>query len=101
MTELKMSLNDLLATTPESLASTQYEALRDSVLSQLDTLKELIIAGDFKGVEDMAQYSPSGDCMGRENYYIEFACGDIGDTCTKLESLAKIAGRKYTSAEWY
>jgi len=100
MAKFKMSLDELLATTPESLADTQYKALQDSVISQLDTLKELIIAGDFNGVWDMTEYSPSGDCMGTDNYYIAFHCGDISETCQRLESLAKIAGRKCTHGNW-
>lgn len=100
MTEFKMNLNDLLATTPESLADMQYKALRNNVVSQLDTLKELIIAGDFDGVAEMVEYSHSGGSVGKDSYYIVFACGDIGETCAKLESLAKIAGRKYTSTSW-
>ena len=87
-----MDIVELLNTTPEELARKQYEALEAHVLNTLDTVKTCIKARSWDDIP-MA-FSPAGDDMGCDNYFIDFKLSqygtDIAEVVNRLKELEKI-----------
>jgi len=49
-----------------------YEEMLQHVLSTLTTLQRHLARGDFAAAEAMLRNSPAGDCMGDDNYFVDF-----------------------------
>lgn len=80
-----------------SIIKERYKAaLRRAVINRLRYLAILIEKGKCEEVSKFVSYSPSGDCMGCENYYLNFSdiCDrtDIGDVLMGLDSSIKLPG---------
>jgi hypothetical protein len=95
-----LTLKQLMAATPESIAKIQYDALQAHALSVLDRVRDQIRTGVFKDVIDGCFYSSSGDDHGMDNTCINFTYTpededadvmDIGDVCERLEELRVLA----------
>lgn len=96
-----MKLHDLLQTTPESLATIQYHALKEHAVERLKVIAKLLDQDDLQGVRDFLNNSPAGDGMGSEVDYIAFDLyahnpssyrenDDLGSVCDKLENLQRM-----------
>ena len=85
-----MNINELLRTTPQTLADEQYKALLQDTLTVLDDLKSALNRRDWTAIDNMIDFSGSGDGYGNDNHFIAFACGDILETVEKLQELDKI-----------
>ena len=68
-----MNLNELLKTTPESLARTQINALKEHVLNILEEFHVAIKEERFDDAKKMTFESPSGDAYGRDDTCINFS----------------------------
>jgi len=53
----------------------KFDVLKKCAIERLELVTKHLKNDNFKAIENMLSYSPSGDSMGGENYYIEF--GDI------------------------
>lgn len=95
-----MKLEQLLKTTPETLAMEQYAALKEHVIKTLNTvLKAIEDDAAYTVIEEMTSYSPSGDCMGLDNSFINFGFSekeplDIMEVVGRLEELRTISKKK-------
>lgn len=93
-----VNLSELLRTSPQDLASLQYDALRTYVIQRLEKVTQLIRDEQLDQAIEMCFYSPSGDGYGRDDRCLSFdeAFPDdhngigLGDVLAKLEQLKKI-----------
>lgn len=98
-----MDLKQLLATTPETLAQQQYDALRKAAASLLGKLAGHIERGEISSAQAMLMTSLAGDVHGCDNQCINFdvlldrrdeGChSDIGTVLARLENLWNIIGK--------
>lgn len=91
----KVELKQLMQMTPETLAEHQYNELKKAAVERLRELITLINKGSLDKAEGMLAESPSGDCMGCDNSYINFRDiygEDIGDVIGRLDQLSKMKG---------
>jgi len=98
---MKMSdvtLKQLMAATPESIAKIQYDALQAHVLQVLNKIETAVMDADYESVWAATFSSPAGDGHGMDNSCINFTyiegegdVMDIGDACNRLEELRKLA----------
>lgn len=72
-------LTTLLETTPETLAHTQFNALKAHTISRLQEAIDCIEQEDFVRLYRMLGYSPSGDGYGCDDYYIYMGLLDKPD----------------------
>lgn len=94
-----MKLEQLLKTTPETLAVEQHAALKEHVIKVLETTLQAVKDEYYTAVNNLTQFSPAGDCMGCENNFINFGYDekeplDICDVMERLIELKKIAKKK-------
>lgn len=94
-----MNLEELMKTTPETLANEQYSALSEHVRKVLRKIDQIVEYGTYKEMDALLFYSPSGDCMGSDNQCINFgykkekgSCLDIAEVVGELIRLQKLAG---------
>ncbi len=68
-------LEELMRTTPETLANMQIKALKEHIIEILDKVRECILNEDFDTIENLTFYSGQGDGWGeaRDNDVINFA----------------------------
>jgi hypothetical protein len=94
-----MKLEQLLKTTPETLAVEQHDALKAHVINVLELTLKAVKDEYYTAVNNFAQFSPAGDGMGCDNYFINFGYEDnkpldICDVMERLIELKKIAKKK-------
>lgn len=95
-----MKLEQLLKTTPETLAMEQYAALKEHVIKTLNTVLEAIENdAAYSVVEKMTAYSHAGDGNGNDNSFINFGFSekeplDIMEVVGRLEELRTISKKK-------
>jgi len=95
-----MKLEQLLKTTPETLAIEQHAALKAHVIKTLNTVLEAIENdAAYSVVEKLTSFSPAGDCMGVDNSFINFGFSekeplDIMEVVGRLEELRTISKKK-------
>lgn len=94
-----MEIKKLLATTPETLAMRQREALLKEVQSTFSKLVTHLQKGEFDKAQTMLFDSPAGDGHGCANVCVSFdhvfdgvggCSADIGDVIARLEALEKV-----------
>lgn len=90
-----MDLKTLMGASPESLAQTQFDALK---LHTLEVLKKAIkhVEGDEYLKKDITFYSPAGDEAGIDSYPIDFGYDkndalSFGEVADKLKHLHKLS----------
>lgn len=99
------SLKEIMSIDVQNLAEKQYAAIVKHALAILDTVRTRLKNGDLEGVKAMMRYSPAGDEMGCNNYYIDFSWGeldrdgyriflDLSDVCDILEDLKEKLSKK-------
>ena len=101
-----MEIKEILEITPETLAKRQKEALKAFGIEVLERwikyIREEEFGTNFNPSNSDLEYSPAGDCMGCENYYIPFhfanesqyeGAPDIGDLLTELSHLKSLEQR--------
>lgn len=93
-----VTLKQLMAATPESIAKLQYEALQVHVLQVLNRIETAVMAADYESVWAATFLSPARDGYGMDNSCINFTyiegegnVMDIGDVCNRLEELRILA----------
>lgn len=85
-----MKLSELLALS-ENLNEAKASALKGHIVERLESIIKLILSNQFREVSEFLEFSPAGDGMGEDNYYISFVDGwDISDACQKLEQLQEL-----------
>jgi hypothetical protein len=95
-----MKLEQLLKTTPETLAMEQYAALKEHTIKTLNTvIKAIENDADYPVIQEMTAYSPAGDGMGCDNSFINFGFSekeplDIMEVVGRLEELRTISKKK-------
>jgi hypothetical protein len=95
-----MKLDQLLRTTPETLAKEQHDALKAHALSVLSDFSKRISEENYKGARMLTYTSPAGDCMGSDDTCIDFSytethdTSDLGDLLDKLEALKEMFNPK-------
>jgi hypothetical protein len=89
-------LAELMDTSVKTLAQKQRAALTSHCLAVLDLVWDALQREDYPTVRDLLSFSPAGDCMGCDNYFINFAWQeeetkplDIGGVLEDLEALKK------------
>lgn len=91
-----MKLSDVMAMTPESLATNQRNLLREAVVTRLRQVATSISKGDYDKVRDELSVSLAGDGYGCDNHYIDFddlgGGEDLSDVLDCLENLERIIG---------
>jgi replication-associated recombination protein RarA len=89
-----MNTAEVLALTPESLASKQYAILQKHLVDRLKEVARLVGEKKWMQVESLLFFSPAGDGMGCDNSCISFldsgAGEDISDVIRRLQELDKI-----------
>jgi hypothetical protein len=68
-----MKLEELMKTTPESLAKKQHEHLKKFVIKKIEVILDIIKQENYEEVEHFTSYSPSGDGYGLDNNFINFS----------------------------
>lgn len=98
-----MKTKELLETTPEDLASRQYDAVKTDAISILRAMAAHLQKDDLQKAKEMIEFSPSGDGYGSDNSFISFSeimdCfdgADIGDIISKMISLKELETAKKT-----
>lgn len=89
------TLEILMKTSPESLAETQHDAMKQHVLNVLADAMAAITKENYTAANKMTFNSPAGDCMGIDSYPIEFSYFtdpekwgiSFGDIVTELRTL--------------
>lgn len=94
-----MKLQDLLKTTPETLADEQHKALKQHILGVLAEVTKAISEENYKHIKNLTCYSPAGDCMGTESFFIDFAPegldeSDIVDMTARLIELKALSNHE-------
>lgn len=95
-----MKLDQLLKTTPESLAKEQHDALKAHVLATLDEFRARIDAENYKGAEMLTYNSPAGDGWGSDDTCINFSydgtndTADLGAVLERLKALKELSSMK-------
>ena len=94
-----MKLEQLLKTTPETLAVEQHAALKEHVIKVLETTLQAVKDEYYTAVNNFDQFSPAGDCMGCDNHFINFGYDekeplDICEVMERLIELKKITKKK-------
>lgn len=90
-------LKEFLTVNPSTLAREQRDALTKAVAARLKHLADLLERKCYSEVKSHLSFSPAGDCMGHDNYHINFSDflnrtegdADLGDIVEKLEELNK------------
>ena len=68
---------NILDTNIEKLKQDQLKALQEQIKKVFDEIYRLFLEGKYKEIEEKyIKYSPAGDCMGCENYFINFSWND-------------------------
>ena len=96
-----MEIKEILEITPETLAKRQKEALKAFGIEVLERwikyIREEEFGTNFSPNKSDLEYSPAGDCMGCDNYYIPFhfadGAPDIGNLLTELSHLKSLEQR--------
>lgn len=90
--EVKAILNQIVS--PRELARTKVTAYRKYVIEILNKVIRHIedIKGDDipSGLSDLLFWSPAGDCMGSENYVIDFGIEDVADISQAAVYISKM-----------
>lgn len=90
---------------PRAIAKEQYDEYRKYIVGLLEDIAEMVAEGDFKAVADMTAFSPAGDCMGRDNSFIDFSFdsrpADIIDAVNRLAYLERYADGEFDLDEDY
>ncbi len=78
----------------EAIVDTRYKsAVKEATIEHLEYIINLLKENKFEKIASSVTFSPAGDCMGRDNYFIDFtgACNleDIGDVITVLSGESK------------
>lgn len=94
-----MKLNQLLQTTPETLAVEQHAALKEHVIKVLESTLNAVRDEYYKGIVELTIGSPAGDNYGVDISFINFGYEDdmpldICDVMERLIELKKIAKNK-------
>ena len=66
------TLQDIMGIDANNLKERQYEALKAHMLSVLNGFVKQLEADNMEACYAFLDYSPSGDCMGCENTFINF-----------------------------
>lgn len=87
-----MNIQELLKTTPETLAQTQHDALKEHTIEILERVLKQLKKEEYKAIEKDLFRSPAGDCMGSDNSCIDFSYNndevmDLGDMVSMLNNL--------------
>ena len=69
----------------EQIESLRKKKLRDYAISILNEFIEAIESNNYASIKKYLSYSPSGDCMGSDNAFIDF--GGITDWSIDIEDL--------------
>lgn len=90
-----MDLDVLLQMTPETLALSQHQALKEHTVRVLTETAAAIAAEQYDTVGQRLFFSPAGDGNGVDNYCIDFgwagAGTDMGKTVDRLIELKALA----------
>ena len=94
-----MKLEQLLKTTPETLAVEQHDALKAHVITVLESTLQAVKDEYYIAIQELTIDSPAGDGMGYDNHSINFGYNekeplDICDVMGRLIELKKIAKKK-------
>jgi uncharacterized protein (UPF0297 family) len=94
-----MKLEQLLKTTPETLAIEQHDALKAHVINVLESTLQAVRDEYYNAIQKMTMDSPAGDGMGCDNNFINFGYEDnkpldIYEVMERLIELKKIAKKK-------
>jgi hypothetical protein len=88
---MKNPLETLLETTPANLAAQQKKALKEHLISVLDHVKKCVEKEQWDKIPVF--FSPAGDCMGSDNYCIDFSwssekeVGEEKDICYIIQTI--------------
>lgn len=88
-----MNIKEFLATTPESLAQKQHDALKAYVVEELKKFTQLISNEKYNEAKSCLNFSPAGDGYGSENYYLSFdevGCDDLSNVLSRLKQLKEL-----------
>ena len=77
----------------DNLSRKQYEYLLNPTIKILDEIKEDLQNGRLQNVLGKMRYSPAGDDMGLDNYFINFSYkeNEIMDLSDIVDKLAKLS----------
>jgi hypothetical protein len=94
-----MKLEQLLKTTPETLAVEQHAALKEHVIKVLESTLQAVKDEYYSAIQELTIDSPAGDGYGCNNNFINFGYNekdplDICDVMERLIELKKIAKKK-------
>lgn len=93
MTDIKK----IMELSVNNLAEEQHFALKNHVVLILKNVLNLIEKDQYDIVLNYLSFSPSGDCMGCDNHYIDFSWNntpmDIAEVCEVLSSLKLASGK--------
>ncbi len=67
---------DIMRVSVDTLIQEQIEFLKSWVADKLKTIETLWEEENYKEIENMLGFSPGGDEMGEDNYFINFGYGD-------------------------
>jgi hypothetical protein len=89
--EKVIDLYELMQTKPEELAKIQYEKLKEHTINRLRKIINLIENDAFDEVRNKLTFSPAGDGMGSDHWFIDFDYGstemDLMEVINVLENL--------------
>ena len=89
---MNIGIEELLAIDIDNLATIQYEVLKKDTCDKLRNIIDLIEKEEFeKIIDEYISYSPAGDSMGTESYFItlanEFDIGEVLELLIKLKDI--------------
>lgn len=90
-----MDLNDLLNIDIKNLADKKYEVLKEHAINKLKEIIIFLENDELQYVANLLSFSPAGDDMGCDNYFIDFSYNttemmDLADILYKLAELKNV-----------
>lgn len=85
---------DIMKVNVDNLSKLQVEFLKGHIVETLNKIINYVQEDNYDEIREMLEYSPAGDCMGRENYFINFGylgkTFDINDIIDMIEGLRRL-----------
>lgn len=87
----QLDIQDILALNPQTLAETQYQALKTHVIALLNEVIHDLEQDDLEGLRSRLELSPAADGHGADVEYINFKVWEQSDMGTVLDELDRLS----------
>lgn len=90
---------DIMKISIDNLAQKQLEFLKQHTIEILNNVAKLIEEENFEDIDWMLANSPAGDCMGEDNYFINFSYDEYDRDISEIVHCMKSLKSKIETKE--